>query len=531
MINIKNIYRVKVIDRRKNHIIVNGNLKIVYRIPIDEFEEYELEDIVGKEIDVYMSSIDNISNGVAFASYKKAKKEIIWSQVIDMYKNREIITSKIISSTKGGYSVSLGNIEAFLPVSHINIQDTEDIIGKTFNVIIIGINKLHNNVIVSNKEIAHIEIAQDNKDKLLNLSVNTKITCMIKGISNNMIFVDIGNDMNCFIPQSEASYEYNPDLSNIFAIGQKITAIVKEIKSNARVMLSIIDTIENPFEKLSVLDKIKVKPFHVYAVSDSDKENIADDSKYIVFGKESIYGLMCKMSSEDSRFSKEEVMKMIGDNIEFDCVVKYKNIDANCIIVSSSRTDDEKWNSFLQRYVQSKNGLVDFIVKDKSQGVIYATNEDFKTVIPLYELSHIDTISEYEKVKIGDKITVKVLYMNEDKKHIVCSKRIMNKNTLIEVLNKLMNCKYVVAKQIYQTKSQVIVSLDGLMEISLLNKQHADIIKYLKSHESVNLKVIGYNRSNLMPRIIEYEKSSNTNVGVSKIMDVFESFDNILENI
>ena len=139
----------------KEHVLVDVNFKSEGQIPIAEFLDAagELEVGVGDQIDVYVVS-KNESEGTISLSRERAKRMQLFDKLEDIQEKDDVITGKIVRRIKGGYTVDLGGVEAFLPGSHVDLRpvpDMDALVGQEFEFRVLKINRRRSNVIVSRR--------------------------------------------------------------------------------------------------------------------------------------------------------------------------------------------------------------------------------------------------------------------------------------------------------------------------------------------------------------------------------------------
>ena len=158
----KSIVKGKVISIEKDIIIVDVGLKSEGRIPTSEFSRpgQELEVKIGDTLEVFIENVDNI-NGETVLSREKAIKQNAWNHLQDAFSNNKIVKGTPFNKVKGGLSVDLDGVTAFLPGSQIDtrqiIKDTKELLNKPLDLMILKMDKFRGNIVVSRKAISDAE--------------------------------------------------------------------------------------------------------------------------------------------------------------------------------------------------------------------------------------------------------------------------------------------------------------------------------------------------------------------------------------
>ncbi len=158
--------------------------------------EFRAEDEVkvGDDVEVYLENIED-KMGQLILSKKKADVLRIWDRIYDSIENDTIINGKMINRVKGGMTVSLSGVEAFLPGSQIDVKPVRDfdaLVGQTMDFRVVKINPVTQNIVVSHKVILEEAYAARREEMLANIKVGMVLEGTVKNITDFGIFVDLG---------------------------------------------------------------------------------------------------------------------------------------------------------------------------------------------------------------------------------------------------------------------------------------------------------------------------------------------------
>ncbi|MCB1837825.1 MAG: S1 RNA-binding domain-containing protein, partial [Alcanivoracaceae bacterium] len=177
-------------------ITVNAGLKSEGVIAREEFlnERGELEVAVGDEVEV---AVDAIDDGLGFTrlSREKAKRAEVWTELEKAYTKEEIVKGVISGKVKGGFTVDIGPIRAFLPGSLVDIRPVRDVAhleGKDLDFKVIKLDAKRNNVVVSRRAVMEAEHSAERDQLLESLQEGMEVKGIVKNLTDYGAFVDLG---------------------------------------------------------------------------------------------------------------------------------------------------------------------------------------------------------------------------------------------------------------------------------------------------------------------------------------------------
>lgn len=260
----------KILDKQ---IIVDIHFKYEGIISINEFRNNK--DL--KEGDFIDVMVEKIYKGQLILSHRKAKVRISWHRAIEAYKNREIISGKVIGRTKGGMIVKiLDHIEAFMPGSQIDPKPLynfenfyREVYNKSMEFKILKINHEYKNIVVSHKALIEDEIEKQKKKFISELQPGQVIIAKVKNITNFGVFCDLGG-VDGLVHNSDISWRRITNPSEILKINEKVKVVIIDFNEyKNRIQLGIKQILPHPWtsldKNLKIGNKIKGK---VIAVTD-----------------------------------------------------------------------------------------------------------------------------------------------------------------------------------------------------------------------------------------------------------------------
>jgi small subunit ribosomal protein S1 len=237
------IIKGTVVDIGKEYVIVNAGLKSEGAISREEFinAKGELEINVGDEVDVALEMIED-GYGETRLSREKAKRAESWRELETYYESRERIVGRIIGRVKGGFTVDVVGLKAFLPGSLVDIRpirDPENLEGKELEFKVIKMDAKRNNIVVSRRAVLEEAISEERSGVLENLNEGAEVEGIIKNLTDYGAFVDLGG-VDGLLHITDMSWKRIKHPSEMVQIGQKLkVAVLKIDRDNARVSLGI----------------------------------------------------------------------------------------------------------------------------------------------------------------------------------------------------------------------------------------------------------------------------------------------------
>lgn len=222
------ILKGKVLSLRPDGVIVDIGYKSEGFIPIEEFSEEEVAQLEqGSVVEAYVENIED-SEGVVTLSKERATKIKVWETLEQALREGTPVEGKIIGKTKGGFSVDISRVHAFLPGSQVDIKprkDTDNLIGKKMLFRVIKLNNKLSNVIVSRRALLEQELQKKKAETLEKLAEGQVMQGTVKNITDYGVFVDLGG-IDGLLHISDISWGRISHPSEFFAVGDEISVLI-----------------------------------------------------------------------------------------------------------------------------------------------------------------------------------------------------------------------------------------------------------------------------------------------------------------
>src|SRR5215471_12303562 len=249
------VITAEVIRLDHNFVIVNAGLKSEAFIPIEEFknDQGELEVKVGDFVSVAIESLEN-GFGDTILSRDKAKRLASWLALEKAMESGEIVTGTVNGKVKGGMTVMVNGIRAFLPGSLVDtrpVKDTTPYEGKTLEFRVIKLDRKRNNVVLSRRAVIEATQGEERAKLLETLKEGAIVNGVVKNITDYGAFVDLGG-IDGLLHITDIAWRRVRHPSEVLSVGQEVTAkILKFDQEKNRVSLGIKQLGDDPWEGIS----------------------------------------------------------------------------------------------------------------------------------------------------------------------------------------------------------------------------------------------------------------------------------------
>ena len=300
-----------VIDIKNDFVITNAGLKSEGIIPKSQFmnSDGELEVAVGDVVEVTLDLVED-GYGETILSREKAKRKKVWTALEDLFKNQEIVSGKVCGKVKGGFTVELMDVKAFLPGSLVDVRPTKEtdyLEGKTLDFKIIKMDKVRNNIVLSRKAVLLDQNSSSEEMKEKYAEGNTT-KGFVKNLTDYGAFIDLGG-IDGLLHITDIAWKRINHPQEILKVGDEIDVkVLKFDEEKNRVSLGMKQLTDDPWEKVE-------GNIELNSVYESKVVNIADYGVFVDLG-DSIEGLIrtSELDWTNKNISPKKVLNL-GDKI------------------------------------------------------------------------------------------------------------------------------------------------------------------------------------------------------------------------
>ena len=244
-----------VVDIDSDWVTVNSGLKSEAVIPRSQFlnEKGELEVAIGDETQVSLEAVED-GFGETKLSREKAKRAESWKELEKAFEAEEMVTGIINGKVKGGFTVDLKNIRAFLPGSLVDVRpvrDTAHLEGKELEFKVIKLDAKRNNVVVSRRAVLEAANSQEREELLANLQEGQSVKGIVKNLTDYGAFVDLGG-VDGLLHITDMAWKRIKHPSEIVAVGDEIDVkVLKFDRERNRVSLGLKQLGDDPWVNIN----------------------------------------------------------------------------------------------------------------------------------------------------------------------------------------------------------------------------------------------------------------------------------------
>jgi small subunit ribosomal protein S1 len=236
-------------------VIVNVGLKSEAVIPLEQFknERGEIEVAAGDEVEVALDSVED-GTGETRLSREKAKRARTWTRLEQAFNDGEIVTGIISGRVKGGFTVEIEHVRAFLPGSLVDVRpvrDTAYLEGKPLEFKVIKLDQKRNNVVVSRRAVVEQEFSAERSALMDNLQEGAVVRGSVKNLTDYGAFVDLGG-IDGLLHITDMAWKRVKHPSEVVKVGDEIDVrILKFDRERSRVSLGLKQLGADPWENIA----------------------------------------------------------------------------------------------------------------------------------------------------------------------------------------------------------------------------------------------------------------------------------------
>lgn len=407
------VITAEVVGIDQNFVTVNAGLKSESLIDVAEFKnaQGEIEVKVGDFVTVTIESVEN-GFGETKLSREKAKRAADWIALEEAMENGDILSGVINGKVKGGLTVMINSIRAFLPGSLVDVRpvkDTSHFEGKEIEFKVIKLDKKRNNVVVSRRAVLEATLGEERKALLENLQEGSVIKGIVKNITDYGAFVDLGG-IDGLLHITDLAWRRVKHPSEVLEVGQEVEAkVLKFDQDKQRVSLGIKQLGEDPWSGLTRRYPQGTRLF-------GKVSNLTDYGAFVEI-EQGIEGLVhvSEMDWTNKNVHPSKVVQL-GDEVE----VMILEIDESRrrISLGMKQCQANPWEEFAANY--NKGDKISGAVKSITDfGVFVGLPGGIDGLVHLSDLSWTEAGEEaVRKYKKGEEVEAVVLAIDVEKERI-----------------------------------------------------------------------------------------------------------------
>ena len=406
------LVKASVLEIGKKWVTLDVGFKSDGLVPLEEFQDHKngIEIKVGDETEVILDALDD-GFGEIRLSREKARKQETWDKLEKAHSGGEYVEAKVTNKVKGGFTVFVDLVKAFLPGSLIDPKggkDYPDLTGQTLEFKVMKFDKKRTNIVLSRKAVLQEQNSEERERLLKVIKEGEKIEGTVKNLTDYGAFIDLGG-MDGLLHVTDLSWKRVAQPKDVLKVGEKMEFLVLSFdKEKMRVSLGLKQLTQDPWKELET-------KYHVGQVIEGEVTLTTDYGCFVKL-EEHIEGLVhiTDLDWKNKNIDPSSILNK-GDKIE----VKIMEIDMEerKISLSKKHTSENPWKAFEDKH---NNG-------DVLEGLKIKSVTDFGIFVDLeggidglIHHSEIDTGTQSieEVYKEGQAINVSISGMDSERERI-----------------------------------------------------------------------------------------------------------------
>ena len=410
------IVRGKVLKITPSEVVVDIGYKSEGILPLSEVTDFNGNVTVkpGEELDVFLERLES-ANGYIVLSREKAERMLVWDRIEAAYKADQPIAGRVVDRVKGGLSVDVGGVKAFLPGSLIDtkpIKNLDALRGHEYRFKIVSFDKKRNNVVLSRRAILEVEQAAQKAETFGRLQEGQITHGVVKNITDYGVFVDLGG-VDGLLHITDISWGRVNHPSEYFNVNDEIEVMVLKFDATAeRVSLGYKQKSPDPWSDVVVRYPLGTK-VHGRVVS------LTDYGAFVEL-EEGVEGLI--HVSEMSWTKKvRNPSKLLSIGGEVDAVVTDVNVPNRRISLSLKALEQNPWDTIAERY--PVGGVIHGKVRNLTDfGAFVEVEEGIDGLIHISDMSWNRRLKHPNEVlKKGDTVQARVINVDGENQRLSLS--------------------------------------------------------------------------------------------------------------
>ncbi|MCU7809984.1 MAG: 30S ribosomal protein S1 [Candidatus Thiodiazotropha sp. (ex Notomyrtea botanica)] len=485
-----------VMDITSEAVIVNAGLKSEGVIPRVQFlnPDGEIEVAVGDQVEVALDAVED-GYGATRLSREKAKRDQAWKQLEKAHEADETVIGRINGKVKGGFTVELSDIRAFLPGSLVDVRpvrDTAYLEGKDLEFKVIKLDRRRNNVVVSRRAVVEQEYSEE-RDKLLeNLQEGQEIVGVIKNLTDYGAFVDLGG-IDGLLHITDMAWKRVKHPSEVVDIGDEINVkVLKFDRERNRVSLGLKQMGDDPWVALARRYPESTRLF-------GKVTNIADYGCFVEI-EEGVEGLV-HVSEMDWTNKNVHPSKIVSLGDEVEVMVLDIDEERRRVSLGIKQCKSNPWDEFAATH--NKGDHVSGSIKSITDfGIFIGLDGGIDGLIHLSDITWDDEGEDaIRKFKKGDELETVVLSVDPERERISLGVKQLAQDPFSSFVAAHEKGSFVRGKVAEVDAKGAVISLedgvDGYLRASELSRDRVeDARSILKEGDDIEAKFLGVDRKN-----------------------------------
>ncbi len=484
----------EVVDINRDVVVVNAGLKSEGIIPIEQFydESGELDVKIGDVVEVALDSFED-GYGESRLSREKAKRARAWTRLEQAQAADEIVTGRFTGKVKGGFTVDIGEIRAFLPGSLVDVRpvrDTTYLEEKELEFKIIKLDQKRNNVVVSRRAVVEREFSEEREKLLETLKEGERVRGIVKNLTDYGAFLDLGG-IDGLLHITDMAWKRVKHPSEVVEIGQEIDVVVLKFdREKNRVSLGLKQMGDDPWANIM---RRYPEGQRLYG----QVSNITDYGCFVEI-EDGVEGLVhvSEMDWTNKNVNPNKVVTL-GDEVEV--VILEIDEERRRISLGMKQCKANPWEEF--GATNNKGDVITGKIKSITDfGIFIGLDGNIDGLIHLTDLSWNkvgeEAVRDYQK---GQEVDAMVLSIDPERERISLGIKQIEKDPFASYISEKPKGSIVTGTVISVDAKAAVVDLgdgiEGLLRASEMAKDRVeDARSFLNEGDQIEAKITGMDR-------------------------------------
>jgi small subunit ribosomal protein S1 len=521
-----------VVEVRTDVVVINAGLKSEGIVPIEQFrnDAGEIDVAVGDQVKVALDSIEN-GFGETVLSREKAKRAMVWDELEEALNNNETITGRISGKVKGGFTVDIKDVRAFLPGSLVDVRPVRDPVyleGKELEFKLIKLDRKRNNVVVSRRAVVESEHSEEREQLLEKLQEGAILKGVVKNLTDYGAFVDLGG-IDGLLHITDMAWKRVRHPSEVVEVGQELEVrVLKYDRERNRVSLGLKQLGEDPWDNIARRYPANTRVF-------GKVSNVTDYGAFVEI-EPGVEGLVhvSEMDWTNKNVNPSKIVQ-VGDEVEV--MVLDVDEERRRISLGMKQVSSNPWETFAA--IHKKGDKVSGQIKSITDfGIFIGLDGGIDGLIHLSDISWNSTGEDIARnFKKGDTLEAVVLAVDPERERISLGVKQLEQDPFGQYMAGNQKGSVVKGKvKEVDAKGATIELADGVegyvASRDIAKERVDDASQYLKVGDEVEAKFIGMDRkgrtmqlsikakdeADIQDTLAEYNKaSSDASSGTTKL--------------
>jgi len=486
----------EVVDIDSDWVTVNAGLKSEAVIPRSQFlnDANELEIAIGDSVKVALEAVED-GFGETKLSREKAKRSEAWEVLQAKFEAEEVVTGIISGKVKGGFTVSINNIQGFLPGSLVDVRpvrDVDHLEGKELEFKLIKLDQKRNNVVVSRRAVLQEANSEKRDEILASLAEGQVVKGYVKNLTNYGAFIDLGG-VDGLLHITDMAWKRISHPSEILNPGDEISVkIIKFDQENGRISLGLKQLSEDPWEAIK----------NRYPAGTRATAKVTNLTDYGCFAslEDGVEGLVhvSEMSWTNKNIHPSKIVQI---NEEVEVMVLDVDEERRRISLGIKQCTQNPWAAFSEQ--NAAGDKVSGTIKTITDfGIFVGLDNDLDGLVHMSDITwEADAETALRQFKKGDEVEAVILSIDAEKERISLGIKQLASDPFSEYLAANDRGAIVTGKVIaVDAKAATVELAEGIEAVLKVSELSADRVEdastVLSVGDSVEAKIVNVDRRN-----------------------------------